>query len=248
MPDRNVSNETGVGLPSTTSEPGGGFTTDYGEQVGGRPLTPQEKYDRFLLPQRQARLSDFLGERRAVRSNQAAAGFGRNEELARRLGVSGTGLGSALHSAASGRAAQASALDDERARSQFDRDIAGFEAAEMARLMTPRTNVTDGENALNVMKFLIDTTSSIGSMAAGGGGSVPGVSAGSPSQPQGGGFTGEQSGSDPMVSGTDSFASTLSQRSGGGGIGRFKTPAEEEEERRRREQRQRSAGFSEFNR
>lgn len=234
-PYKNVSAETGFGLPHAGSEPGEGFTADAGfgvQQVGGRPLTMQEKYERFVLPQEQSRLSSFLRDRQTLGVNQQVAQSGRNDELSRRLGIAGTAQGAALGSALSSSSQEAQARSSERARAQFDEDIQGFRASELKRLATPRQKTTDAETFNKIFQMAMEIVGTGASAAAGGGGSsVPKINVqGDPSQRSG--FVEGQSfgGAGAGGSGLDTLSSTLAQRVGGGGVGRVET----EEERRRR--------------
>jgi hypothetical protein len=231
----NVSSESGFGLPGAGSGAGEGFTADAGfgvEQVGGRPLTLQEKYNRYVLPKERDRLSTFLGERQTAQQNQQVAQSGRNDELSRRLGISGTAQSSVLGSALSSQSAEAQARSGERARSQFDNDIQGFRANELNRLATPTQNVTDAEIFNQIFQGAMEIIGVGASAASGGGGSsIPKIDVqGDPSQQvgfvDGNAFAGAGQGG----SGLDTLSSTFAQRASGGGIGRVET----EEERRRR--------------
>jgi hypothetical protein len=234
----NVSNETGWGLPPAGSEPGEGFTADAGfgvQQVGGRPLTMQEKYERFVLPQEQSRLSSFLRDRQTLGVNQQVAQSGRNDELSRRLGIAGTAQGAALGSALSSSSQEAQARSSERARAQFDEDIQGFRASELKRLATPRQKTTDAETFNKIFQMAMEIVGTGASAAAGGGGGggafIPKIDTPIYPAPDNGFVEGKAFGEvGAGGSGLDTLSSTLAQRVGGGGVGRVET----EEERRRR--------------
>jgi hypothetical protein len=239
-PYKNVSNESGWGLPPAGSEPGEGFvaTTSLGtpEQiVGGRPLTMQEKYERFILPKERDRLSTFLADRAAAQQNQQVAQSGRNDELSRRLGIAGTAQGAALGSALSSSSQEAQARSSERARAQFDEDIQGFRASELNRLATPRQKVSDADIFGKIFQKVMEIIGGGARAAAGGGGGggafIPKIDAPNYPAPDNGFVEGARfvnaGAGDASV---DTLSGAFGQRASGGGIGRM----ESEEERQRR--------------
>jgi hypothetical protein len=244
MPESARTNTTFANLPDANQQ---GFTeTGTGREVGD-VKSLQERFDEFVQPKRKRRLGQFLGERASIRGQQEVAQRARNEELNRRLGTSGTGIGQALHGAASARAGEAAARDQERARAEFDVADQAFVQNELQRLSTPLVDESVQRDA--IVQGIFRGGADLLTTVAGGGAATGAFDiAGNMQAPE---VAPELidtalSTAQNIVAGDgglDGIGGAFSARAGGGGFGQ--TPGQEEEERRRRQQRAFSSGFPE---
>jgi len=236
-------------LPTHTD----GFTeTSTGQHHAGASGTEnlQEYFDRVIRPQEKQRLGEALALSRTAAQNQLTSQVGRNEELSRRLGISGSAQGEALGGALSASVAQGLAQSAERTRAQFDEDIQGFRRAELLKWLTEKAQGSPESQILGDLGGAFGQGLGLVAAAAsggGGGGQGDALSAAIDvpfamnERSRAAAVASEQAGLPGLETGqfalgragtpagADIDALGITQRAGGGGFG-----VETEEERRRR--------------